>query len=285
VTTRTSPTVRRRRLGHELRRLRMNAGVTIDQVAKELECSESKISRIETGQVTALPRDVGDMLKLYEVVGDQHDELMQLARDARRKGWWHSYGGVPRSAYVGFEAAAEQISTYETMLIPGLLQTSSYARTVLRTMHPNLSAEDVEQGVRMREVRQALLTQDEPPAVRAVLDEAALHRPVGGWETMRQQVHRLIKATELPSVTIQVAPFEAAEHMGLFGPFTILSFREPTEPDVVYLETATSESFLEAEEEVHKYKTAFDDLRQVALEPQQSTAWLVDLSKELDARR
>jgi transcriptional regulator with XRE-family HTH domain len=266
VTARTSPTVRRRRLGNELRRLRMRAGVTIDQVAKELECSESKISRIETGQVTALPRDVDDMLKLYEVSDERRDELMQLAREARKKGWWHAYGVVPRSVYFGFEAAAEQISTYESMLIPGLLQTPAYARTILRTMHPNLSAEDIEQRVRVRKVRQDLLRQDDPPTVRVVLDEAVLRRPIGGPETMREQLDRLAEAAALPTVTIQVVPFHVGEHMGLFGPFTILSFREPSQSDVVYLENATRESFLEAEEELREYEYAFDQLQGIALQ-------------------
>jgi hypothetical protein len=259
----------------------MSAGQTIDQVAKELECSESKISRIETGQVTALPRDVGDMLKLYEVGDEQRDELMQLARDARKTAWWRTYGGVRRSAYLGFEAAAEQISTYESMLVPGLLQTPAYARTVLRTLYPRFSAQEVEQRVRARRVRQALLTQDDPPTVRAVLDEAVLRRPVGGPETIREQLYQLAEAAKLPSVTIQVAPFSVGEHMGLCGPFTIMTFREPDQPAVVYLENVTRESFLEAQGEIRQYEIAFDQLSGVALKPDESIAYLVALDKQL----
>jgi transcriptional regulator with XRE-family HTH domain len=282
VTARSSPTVRRRRLGNELRRLRLSAGVTIDQVAKHLECSESKISRIETGQVTALPRDVSDMLKLYEVGGDQQDELMQLAREARKKGWWHAYGGVPpRSAYIGFEAAAERISTYEPMVVPGLLQTPAYARTVIRTTYPNLSAEDIEQRIRVLGVRQALLKQEDPLTVQAVLDEAVLRRPIGGPETMRAQLLRLAEAAELPTVTIQVMPLRVGEHMGLCGAFTILSFWEPTQPNVVYLEDTTRESFLEAEEETRQYELAFEQLCGAALRPDASYRLFGALSKEL----
>jgi len=282
VTARSSPTVRRRRLGNELRRLRTSVGVTIDQVAKHLECSESKISRIETGHVTALPRDVGDMLKLYQVSGEQHDELMQLAREARKKGWWHAYGGVPpRSAYIGFEAAAEQISTYESMVVPGLLQTSAYARTVIRTTYPNLSDEDIEQRILVLKVRQALLEQDDPLTVRAVLDEAVLRRQVGGSETMRAQLHRLAEAAALPTVTIQVVPFRVGAHMALCGAFTILSFLEPTQPDLVYLEDTTRESFLEAEDEIRQYEFAFDQLCDVALPPTDSIDWFVALGEKL----
>jgi hypothetical protein len=213
------------------------------------------------------------MLKLYEVGGEHRDELMQLARDARKKGWWHAYGVLPRSVYFGFEAAAEQISSYESMLVPGLLQTPAYARTIIRTMHPHLSAEDVEQRVMVRKVRQDLLTQDDPPTVRAVLDEAVLCRPIGGPESMREQLYRLAEAAALPTVTIRVVPFGAGVHMGLFGPFTILSFREPTQPDVVYLENATRESFLEAEEELRQYERAFEQLWGKSFQPEDFTAF------------
>lgn len=281
MTARSSPTVRRRRLGNELRRLRTTARLTIEQVANQLEFSESKVSRIETGHVAALPRDISDMLSLYGVSGGQRDQLMQLAREARKKGWWHAYGGVPRSPYLGLEEAAQQISTYETMLVPGLLQTPAYARTVIRTMHPELSAEDIEQRIELREVRQRLLTQNDPPIVSAILDEAVLRRPVGSRGTVQEQLDRLIKASALPNVTVQVVPFHIGEHMGMYGPFTILRFRDPEQPDVVYLENATRESYLEAEGELRRYAATFERLRDAALSPNDSTALLVTLGKEL----
>jgi transcriptional regulator with XRE-family HTH domain len=279
VAVRSSPTARRRQLGTELRRLRTEAGMTIDQVAERLECSESKISRVETGHVTALPRDVRDMLTLYGVSGDLLDELMQVARDARKKGWWHAYKDVPRSAYVGFESAAERISSYETMLVPGLLQTSAYARAVMHALLPGLHPLEIEHRVELRRFRQALLTRDEPPAMRWILDEAVLRRSVGGPEVMPEQLRWLATAAELPTVTIQVLRFEAGAHIGMYGPFTILSFREPAEADLVYLEHATRESYIEAEEELRRYRLSFDQLCRAALDPNESVELLVSLSK------
>jgi transcriptional regulator with XRE-family HTH domain len=277
MAARSSPTVRRRRLGTELRRLRMEAGLTIDQVADRLECSESKVSRLETGRVTALPRDVRDMLALYGVSEEHREELLQVAREARKKGWWHAYSDVPRSAYVGFESAADRISSYETTLVPGLLQTTAYARAVIRALNPGVHPEEIEQTVELRRFRQALLTRDEPPMIHWVLDEAVLRRPVGGRDLMREQLRSLIVAAELPTVTICVLPFEAGEHVGMYGPFTILGFRDAAESEMVYLEHATRESYLEAEQEVRQYRLAFDQLCEVALTPAESVDFLTDL--------
>jgi len=172
-----------------------------------------------------------------------------------RRRAWHAYGGVPLSAYIGFEAAAEQISIYESMLVPGLLQTPVYARTILQTMHPNLSAEDIEQRVRVREVRQDLLTQDDPPTVRAVLDEAVLRRPIGGPETMREQRDRLAEAAALPTVTIHVGPAPRRRAHGPVRTFHDLELPGANPADVVYLENETRDSFLEAEEAIPPVRT------------------------------
>lgn len=278
MAARSSPTVRRRRLGSELRRLRMEAGLTIDQVADRLECSESKVSRVETGHVTALPRDVRDMLELYGVSDEQRDELLQVAREARKKGWWHAYSDVPRSAYVGFESAAERISSYETTLVPGLLQTTAYSRALIRALSPGIHPEEIEHWVELRRFRQAMLTRDEPPTIHWVLDEAVLRRPVGGSETMREQLRSLIVAAELPTVTIRVLPFEVGAHIGMYGPFTIMGFRDPVESEMVYLEHATRETYLEAEQEVRQYRLAFDQLCDASLEPAESVDFLVRLT-------
>lgn len=279
MAARSSPTVRRRRLGTELRRLRLEAGLTIDQVADRLECSESKVSRVETGHVTALPRDVRDMLELYGVSDEQRDELLQVARDARKKGWWHAYSDVPRSAYVGFESAAERISSYETTLVPGLLQTTAYARAVIRALCPDVHPEEIEHRVELRRFRQALLMRDEPPMIHWVLDEAVLRRPVGGPKVMQEQLRSLVTAAELPTVTLQVLQFDAGEHIGMYGPFIIMTFRDAADSEMVYLEHATRESYLEAEQEVRHYRMAFDQLCAMALEPNQSVEFLIELSR------
>src|SRR5215216_5098427 len=199
-----TPTIRRRRLAAELRRLREAAGLTIDQVAEALECSSSKISRIETEQVSATPRDVRDMLSLYGVEGQQRDALLQVSREARQKGWWFQYRDLPEATLVGLEAAASSLRIWEPIRIPALFQTREYARASLRAVRPTLNAEDIERRVELRLARQGLLVHDNPPELWAVLDEAALQRPVGGHDVMANQLKRLIEAAELPNVTLQL---------------------------------------------------------------------------------
>jgi transcriptional regulator with XRE-family HTH domain len=281
VSGRRSPTVRRRRLGIELRRLRDDAGLTIEQVAGALECSDSKISRIETGQVGATPRDVRDMLQLYGVAGQRRDALLQSAREARQRDWWQAYSDTLIVPLVGMEAAASSIRVYETLLVPGLFQTRQYAGTVIRTVRPDLRPEEVERWVEFRMARQSLLARDLPPALSAVLDEALLRRPVGGSAAMGEQLHHLARVAALPTVTLQVLPFAAGHHAGMSGAFTIFSFPEPDDPDVVYLEHTKSDLYLESEEEVRRYASAFDQLRAMALPPDDSVALVVALARSL----
>jgi transcriptional regulator with XRE-family HTH domain len=279
---RQGPTVRRRRLGAELRRLREEADLTIERVAKALECSDSKISRIETGQVSASPRDVRDMLALYGVGSEQREALVQIAREARQLGWWHTYGDVPVvPAYIALEEAAASIETYEALLVPSLFQDVGYARAVVRAVRPDLAPEEVERRVALRMARQeALRGRADPPALRVVLDEAVLRRPVGGREVMRQQLRQLGRAAALPNVTLQVLPFPRGEHAGMDGAFTILSFPGQAEPDVVVLDSTTSDLYLEGKEELRRYRRVFELLRAAALTPEESRAFLAALQRE-----
>jgi transcriptional regulator with XRE-family HTH domain len=280
VTERRSPTIRRRRLGAELRRKREMAGVTIEGVADRLECSASKISRIETGHTTATPRDVRDMLEIYGVVGSEADELVQIAREARQKGWWHPYSAVLTSAYVGLEAAAKSVRAYEQQVVPGLLQTEDYAYAMIRAARPDISADEVERRVRVRLGRQSLLVQDDPVDFWIVLDEAVVSRPVGGDAVMRAQMDRLVAAADLPNVTIQVLPFEVGAHAGMDGTFAILEFAEPSDPQVVFAENATGGLFLEKADEIRKYQFIFDQICAMALRPEETTALLSKLTEE-----
>jgi transcriptional regulator with XRE-family HTH domain len=280
VTERRSPTIRRRRLGAELRRRREFAGVTIESVADRLECSASKISRIETGHTSATPRDVRDMLGIYGVSGDECEELVQISREARQKGWWHPYSAVLTGAYVGLEAAADSIRAYEQQVVPGLLQTEDYARAMIRAARPDITANEVERRVSVRMGRQALLTQDDPIDLWVVLDEAVVSRPVGGHAVMRAQLQRLADAADLPNVTIQILPFEAGAHAGMDGTFAILDFPEPGDPDVVYAENATGGLFLEKGDELRKYIFIFDHIRAAALRPEESVALVMKLAEE-----
>jgi transcriptional regulator with XRE-family HTH domain len=263
-----------------LRRRREGAGITIDIVAEQLECSASKISRIETGHTTATPRDVRDILGVYGVVGAEQEELIQISREARQKGWWHPYTAVLTGAYVGLEQAARSIRAYEQQVVPGLLQTEEYAKAMIRAARPDITLEEVDRRVRVRLNRQSLLSQDDAIDLWVVLDEAVLSRPIGGDEVMRAQLERLVEAAELPNVTLQLLPFEAGAHAGMDGTFAILDFPEPGDPDVVYAENATGGLFLEKSEELRKYIFIFDHIRAAALRPEESVNMIRKLTKE-----
>jgi transcriptional regulator with XRE-family HTH domain len=281
VSARRSPTLRRRRLGLELRRLREAAGVTIELVAERLECSSSKISRIETGHSGATPRDVRDMLAVYGVDGATADDLVQVAREARQKGWWHLYGTVLTGAYVGLEAAASSARSYEAQVIPGLLQTEEYARTMICNGRPGMSANDVDRRVHVRMARQSLLTQDDPLNLWVVLDETVFHRLVGGHDVMHGQFDRLVMAAGLANVTIQILPFSVGAHVAMDGSFTILGYDEPADPDVVFAENAAGGLFLEKEEELQRYHFIFDHLQASALSPAESATFIAARAEEL----
>jgi transcriptional regulator with XRE-family HTH domain len=282
--TEHSPTVRRRRLALELRRLREAARLTCEEVAEHLECSASKISRVETGRVSVSPRDVRDMLELYGVPADQRESLVQLARDSRQKGWWHAYSDTmqPQMAtYIGLESAASEIRIYEVSLIPGLLQTEDYARAVIRAGMVNSPAEDIERRVSLLMARQPAVVRDDPPKIWAVLDEAALRRRVGGAGLMRLQLEHLLAQAALPNVAVQVIPFGGGAHPAMGRPFIILVFPERVDTDVVYLEDLTSALYLEDVAEVDRYNVFFNHLRATALSFDDSAALITSVLKEM----
>ncbi|HTS95793.1 MAG TPA: helix-turn-helix transcriptional regulator [Streptosporangiaceae bacterium] len=279
-----SPTVRRRRLALELRRLREAARLTCEEVADHLECSASKISRVETGRVSVSPRDVRDMLELYGVPVAQRESLVQLARDSRQKGWWHAFSDTMQpqfATYVGLESAASEIRIYEVSLIPELLQTEDYARVVIRSGMMNSPSEDVERQVQLRMARQPAITREDPPKVWAVLDEAALRRQVGGAGLMRLQLEHLLAQAALPNVAVQVIPFGGGAHPAMGRPFIILVFPERVDTDVVYLEDLTSALYLEDVAEVDRYNVFFNHLRATALSFDDSSALITSVLKEM----
>jgi transcriptional regulator with XRE-family HTH domain len=287
VPTRPGPTVQRRRLGIELRRLREAAGKTIDEVAQILECSDSKVSRIENGQVSASPRDVRDMLEFYRVDTERRDELVEFARKARKKGWWEAYSDTPAVPVVGLEVAADRILAYEAMVVHGLLQTQDYAEALIRALQPDLSEEQVGRWVELRMIRQELLGSSNPPELRLILEECVLRRPVGGPQTMRAQLQHLrdVVASK-PSLTMQVLPLSAGEHAAMDGAFAVYSFHEQADPDVVYFEhtafeRATNDHYLESPEIVERYSAAFERLRAAALSPDESSRLLTRLAEEI----
>lgn len=274
-----SPTVRRRRLAGELRRLRDGAGLTIEDVADKLSCSTSKISRIETGHVGVNPKDARELLTLYGVEADHLEALVQLSRQARNKGWWHAYNEVFTGAFVGLEAETSSLRAYQALLVPGLLQTQEYMRAVIRSARPDESPAQVEKRVKARLARQNLLTDVDPPRYWAVIDEAVLCRPVGGALAMRAQLNWLIARAGLPHVTIQVMAFGGGAHAGMEGPFLILGFPEPADPDVVYLDSITTGIYLEDPAAIRRYTLIFDHLRAAALGPEESLARIADAAE------
>jgi transcriptional regulator with XRE-family HTH domain len=263
-----SPTVRRKRLGIELRRLREQADLTCEAVGHRLNCSGTRISRIETGRISIRPGDVRELLEIYGVTGAEADLLVQLAREARQKGWWHAYGrALPTwfEAYVGLEAAAVRFRDFQSMVIPGLLQTEDYARAVLRAAPYPGTADDIDRQVALRMERQGILGQGSPPDLWLVLTESVLRAQVGGPAVMRSQLRRLVDVAERPNVTLQVLPVTTAAHVQPISPFTILEFPDAADPTVVYLEHLTGSLFLEGEEEIRHYTVVFDHLRAEAL--------------------
>ena len=284
-----NPTGRRRRLAGELKRLRIEAGLTGEQVAERLaqlgRWSASKVSRIETGRVAAHHGDVSDLLDLYGLEGGAlRTELVEIARQSGKRGWWQSYQDVMPghiAPILEFESASSAIRVMHNQVVPGLLQTEAYARALIRSFHPEAAAQHVDRLVDLRLNRQKLLERDDPPQLSLVLDEAALRRPVGGVPAMRGQLRRLVEQADAKRAVVQVIPFDAGEHTGLDMPFTILSFPGDDEPDVVYLEQYTTAWYIEDEYDVMRYNDYFDRLRDVALGPQESRTLIAHTAEEL----
>jgi transcriptional regulator with XRE-family HTH domain len=277
--------VRRILLGSQLRRLRESQGITREDAGYSIRGSESKISRMELGRVSFKERDVADLLTLYGVTDDtERSALLGLAREANAAGWWHSYGDVLPSwfqTYVGLEEAASLIRTYEVQFVPGLLQTEDYARTVALLGQPSAPPEDIDRRVALRMQRQKLLVSERAPKLWAVIDEAVLRRPLGGRKVMRGQVERLIELTEQSGVTIQIMPFQFGGHAAEGGAFTILRFPEQDLLDVVYLEQLTSALYLDKREDVDQYSQAMERLCVDSLPPEQTSALLQTVLKDL----
>ncbi len=257
------PTVRRMLVGAQLRRLRTEQGISREQAGEAIRASEWKIHRLENGQVGFKDRDVADLLALYGVTDPGDVEvLLTMAREANAPGWWQQYGDVlPQwfRAFVDLESVATRIRTYEGQLVPGLLQTEDYMRAVIRAQLPE-PAEDTERRVEVRQTRQTLLTRPNPPQLWAVVDEAALRRPVGGRKVMCAQVERLLEATELPNLILQVLPLGAGAHPALVSAFSLLRFADEDLPDVAYIEHLTSALYLNKREEVDQYMHAMETI-------------------------
>ena len=269
------PTLRARRLAVELTSRREAAGLSREEVARRLEWSTSTVFRIETGRSRPQPRSVRDLLDLYGVTGSDREGLIQLSREARQPGWWHSFRDVlpnPYEVYIGLETGAVSIRNFEPLVIPGLLQTADYARAMFRGGARELDRDEIERRVEVRLSRQQVLLKEDRPRLWAVIDEAVIRRVVGSPAIMRAQLQQLAEAAEQGKTTLQVVPFGAGAHAGTTGPFVILGLPGPAEPDLVYVETLAGDIYLEERADVDRYTLAFERLLAAALHPDDSIA-------------
>jgi transcriptional regulator with XRE-family HTH domain len=266
------PTLRRRRLGAELKRCREAAGMTQEIVSRHFEWHSAKVTRIETARVAVTPRDVKDLLTLYGVTDDEYREaLMALARRSREKTWWADYRDLMRPGdFVGLEAGAASMRTWEPLVVPGLLQTEEYIRALIRSGRPSDPDKDIDRRISLRLARQARLTGDRPLEFSAIIDESVVRREIGGRRVMADQLRHLIEATQLPNVTVQILPLDAGAHPFLGGPAALLEFREVTHLDVVYVEGLAGDYYEEQPNEVARYRQDFERLSARALDDRMS---------------
>lgn len=273
---RRSPTLRRRRLSAELRNHLEVSGLTAVQVDKQLGWTPGKFARMARGQWTRpSPRDISDLLDLFEVHDDRRREYMlTLARQGRERGWWHPYREMlleRYSTYIGLEAEASSVLTFETTIVPGLCQTPEYATALMQRGPAELSEEEIAKRVEVRTNRQKLLTAEaDPLRLWVVLDEAVLYRLVGGPVVMAAQLRHLVALAQHPKVTVQIVTFGFGSHPGVSGPFTILEFPASEDPDAVYVENIAGELLIEEPKDVARHKVAFQRLHAFAQHPEDS---------------
>jgi transcriptional regulator with XRE-family HTH domain len=276
-----NPTLRRRELGFLLRRHRTERGLSIEEVAERAMFSETKLSRLETGRVGASPRDIRDLCLVYGITGTaERERLMALAREGKQRAWWQQYD-LPYATYVGLEIEAATISDYNTDIVPGPLQVEPYARAIFEAGDPPLDHAAIDQRTEARMRRQTLLTRDDAPLSRynVIVDEGALRRPVGGAAVMRGQLARIIEVAALPKVVFQVIPLSVGAHPGLQSNFVILEFNKAEVNDVVYVEGAVGNIYLESAADLTRYKRMLSRLQSVALDQEDSIAIAVRIAE------
>ena len=284
MTDARSPTVRRRELGALLRKMRQEAQLTVQQVADRLLVAPSSISRLETGQRSASPRDIRDLCDLYGVSNPAaRAHLNELAREGRKQAWWQPYA-LPYATYVGLEAEAVTISDFEPGVFPGLLQVPAYARAVHEGAMPRLSPAVIEQLIEVRRNRQKILTRHDPPApdLRAIVDEAVLHRVIGSPAIMATQLAHVIESCRLPNVTVRVLGYDTGAHPALDSTFILLSFAGAA-PPTVYVEGLVGQMYLDQPSDVERYERVFGRLRELALDQQASISLMASVRAAYEA--
>ncbi|QUH00606.1 helix-turn-helix domain-containing protein [Saccharopolyspora erythraea] len=281
--TQSDPTVRSQELGDELRTLREANALSLVDAARRIDASGSKLSRIETGISAPSAEDVSGLLVLYGVNGEKRRELLALARESERRGWWqrnHPGFAERQRTLVSLEAKADSIVNFEPIVVPGLLQTGEYTRAIMRDSgvvpEPQIEARMV-----TRLHRHAVLRREHPPKLLAVMDELVLKRPIGGPEVLRRQIEYLLEACTMPNVTIRIVPNDGRAHAGVDGAFTVL--RRSGMSAVIFAETLTSCLFLEDKAEIETYEYVLRTLSERALDQRGSIALMADLARRLDS--
>ena len=275
-----SPTVRQRELGLRLRELRNAKSMTVEMVAKELLCSPTKISRAETGVRRATLRDVRDLCRIYGVDPQTSADLMELARGAYQSGWWTKYDDLKIAPLIGLEQDASAITSFGMYFFPALLQSERYARAIIKGIAPKIEEKILDQRVNARMERQKLLQGDNPPKFRVLLDEAVLHRHIGGSEVMRGQLDQVLFLIREKKATVQIIPYVAGAYGAGDSNFTYLEFAETKLPDLVFVETLTTQLYLDRPDDVERYSEALDYLRDAALNPRDSAKKIEEIRDE-----
>jgi transcriptional regulator with XRE-family HTH domain len=271
-------------LAAELRRLRASADLSREHVSEQTGINNATLYRIETARARPQKRTLIALLNLYDVDQTQRDYLIVLLRDAAKQGWLRPYhSDLPEeyTAYISFEDEAQGLRNFESLFLPGLLQTESYARAVIRGVLPSATNDEIESRVRARVERQDVLTKDAPLKLWAVVDEAALHRAIGGPEVMREQLAHLVEMAKAPNITLQVIPFSAGAHPGMPGQFILMDFSDPMDTDLVYIDSMAGDLFLESDADISRYRSIFDNLVAVALSPNESASLISERAQDM----
>lgn len=279
-----TPTLRLRRLAAELRRLRADAGLTREDVAERTRINEATLYRIETAKARPQTRTLVALLELYGVPESEQAELVALSRQSAEQSWLRSFSTElpePYTTYISFEGEAKSLLNYECLFVPGLLQTEDYAREALRRGMPSATKEEIQRLLEARMSRQAILTRDPPLKLWTIVDEAVLHRPVGGTDVMRVQLEALAEAADQPSVTVQALPYDVGGHPGMAGSFVVLQFGDSGASDVVYIESQAGDLFLESETDLSRFGSIFEYLRALALPPDASVSLIQNIARSL----
>jgi hypothetical protein len=277
MATQSSPTLRRRRLARRLRQMRESTGMTLAAAAPKLDKTRSSLGRIEKAETIADVHLVRSMMDLYNRFDP---DLIDLARDAMRPGWWVAYG-IRDRGYIGLETDAETALDLTLVYVPGLLQTEDYMRSLLGSGRVRWTKKELENQVSARLIRQRRLTAEQSPLTLAtIIDESALHKPIGGPGVMNAQLRELAKIAALDTVTVQVIPNQVGTHEGMDGAFTVLKFQEPDDPNLLYVEYPTGAVHVEKKDETDEASLVFDRLRSVALPPAESVAFIQRVADE-----